>query len=205
MSWDSRRTVWVSRIYFAPVQPSDAIDLLPARSTKHLREVISCIKERADVDGFIGQRLEVSIEPRTGTPAESDLVGDTWPTVLEDETPGQVFADDTDRNVCLVSLGAGCRSILLLLFSARQVELERLSRCHVRSHRNTDRHKRQSKGSNAESNLHIRTLRGAVALTDRVLSGKRVRVDHCSRVQSVSFAGYRFPPEVILLAVCWYL
>ena len=35
--------------------------------------------------------------------------------------------------------------------------------------------------------------------------GKRVRVNRRSRVESASFAGYRFPPEVILLAVRWYL
>jgi len=47
--------------------------------------------------------------------------------------------------------------------------------------------------------------KGAVALTNRVLSEERVRVNHRSRVESVSFAGYRFPPDVILLAVRWYL
>lgn len=30
-------------------------------------------------------------------------------------------------------------------------------------------------------------------------------VSRRSTVESVSFAGYRFPPEVILLAVRWYL
>jgi transposase-like protein len=30
-------------------------------------------------------------------------------------------------------------------------------------------------------------------------------VNRRSRVESTSFAGYRFPPEVILLAVRWYL
>jgi hypothetical protein len=46
---------------------------------------------------------------------------------------------------------------------------------------------------------------GSVALTDRVLGGDLVGVYHRSAVESVSFAGYRFPPEVILLAVRWYL
>jgi IS6 family transposase len=30
-------------------------------------------------------------------------------------------------------------------------------------------------------------------------------VDRCNRPVSASFAGYRFPPDVILLAVRWYL
>jgi transposase-like protein len=30
-------------------------------------------------------------------------------------------------------------------------------------------------------------------------------VDRCNRPGSASFAGYRFPPDVILLAVRWYL
>jgi IS6 family transposase len=42
-------------------------------------------------------------------------------------------------------------------------------------------------------------------LTDRVLGDDRVGVYRRSAVGSVSFAGYRFPPEVILLAVRWYL
>ena len=46
---------------------------------------------------------------------------------------------------------------------------------------------------------------GSVALTDRVFSDQRVEVHRHSSYQSVSFAGYRFPPEVILLAVRWYL
>jgi hypothetical protein len=48
-------------------------------------------------------------------------------------------------------------------------------------------------------------LTGTVALTDRVQFGERVSVNRRSRVESASFAGYRFPPEVILLAVRWYL
>jgi IS6 family transposase len=35
--------------------------------------------------------------------------------------------------------------------------------------------------------------------------GERVSVGRRSPVESASFAGYRFPPEVILLAVRWYL
>ena len=35
--------------------------------------------------------------------------------------------------------------------------------------------------------------------------GERVRVNRHSRAESVSFAGYYFPSEVILLAVRWYL
>jgi IS6 family transposase len=42
-------------------------------------------------------------------------------------------------------------------------------------------------------------------LTDRVRPGEHVRVNRRCPVESVSFAGYRFPPEVILLAVRWYL
>lgn len=42
---------------------------------------------------------------------------------------------------------------------------------------------------------------GTVALTDRVPSSERVRVNRPSAAQSDSFAGYRFPPEVILPAV----
>ena len=50
-----------------------------------------------------------------------------------------------------------------------------------------------------------RTSAGTVALTGRVLVGERVRVNRRSSVRSCSFAGYRFPPDVILLAVRWYL
>jgi IS6 family transposase len=46
---------------------------------------------------------------------------------------------------------------------------------------------------------------GSVALVDLVLGGDRVGVYRRSAVESVSFAGYRFPPEVILFAVRWYL
>ena len=35
--------------------------------------------------------------------------------------------------------------------------------------------------------------------------GERVRVNRPSRAVSACFAGYRFPPDVILLAVRWYL
>jgi transposase-like protein len=42
-------------------------------------------------------------------------------------------------------------------------------------------------------------------LTDRVPSSQRVRVKHPTAAEPDSFAGYRFPPEVILLAVRWYL
>ena len=42
-------------------------------------------------------------------------------------------------------------------------------------------------------------------MTDRVLGDERVGVYHRSSSESVSFAGYRFPPDVILLAVRWYL
>ena len=38
-----------------------------------------------------------------------------------------------------------------------------------------------------------------------MLGGEPVRVSRRSSSESVSFAGYRFPPEVILLAVRWYL
>jgi len=40
---------------------------------------------------------------------------------------------------------------------------------------------------------------------DRLPNHDRVRVDHSSVVESAPFAGYRFPPEVILLAVRWFL
>jgi IS6 family transposase len=46
---------------------------------------------------------------------------------------------------------------------------------------------------------------GTVALTDRVSSGELVEVNRHSPVESASFDGYRFPPDVILLAVRWYL
>ena len=48
-------------------------------------------------------------------------------------------------------------------------------------------------------------LHGTVALTDRVFIGERARMSRRCPVGSVSFAGFRFPPEVILLAVRWYL
>jgi hypothetical protein len=44
-----------------------------------------------------------------------------------------------------------------------------------------------------------------VALTDWVPSGERVWVIRRSAAVSASFVGFRFPPEVILLAVRWYL
>ena len=53
--------------------------------------------------------------------------------------------------------------------------------------------------------MQIGDYNGTVALTDRVSSGQRVEVHHRSSHHSVSFAGYRFPPDVILLAVRWYL
>jgi hypothetical protein len=48
-------------------------------------------------------------------------------------------------------------------------------------------------------------LVGTVALVDWVFGGDRVGLYRRSAVESVSFVGYRFPPDVILLAVCWYL
>jgi transposase-like protein len=42
-------------------------------------------------------------------------------------------------------------------------------------------------------------------LTDRVLGGERVGVYRRSSSESVSFVRYRFPPDLILLAVRWYL
>ena len=42
-------------------------------------------------------------------------------------------------------------------------------------------------------------------MTDRVLNGTRGRVNRRSPAESASFTRYRFPPEVILLAVHWYL
>ena len=44
---------------------------------------------------------------------------------------------------------------------------------------------------------------GTVALADRVQRGERMRVNRRSPAESASFAGYRFPPEVILLAARW--
>jgi len=49
------------------------------------------------------------------------------------------------------------------------------------------------------------TSGGTVALTDRVRFDEHVLVNRRYRAESASFAGYRFPPEVILLAVRWYL
>ena len=46
---------------------------------------------------------------------------------------------------------------------------------------------------------------GTVALTDRVSARERVGVIRPRRTVSASFAGFRFPPDVILLAVRWYL
>ena len=48
-------------------------------------------------------------------------------------------------------------------------------------------------------------MAGTAALTDQVSSAEGVSVNRRSRVESASFVGYRFPPEVILLAVRWYL
>jgi IS6 family transposase len=42
-------------------------------------------------------------------------------------------------------------------------------------------------------------------LTDRVSARERVGVIRPRRTVSASFAGFRFPPDVILLAVRWYL
>jgi hypothetical protein len=49
----------------------------------------------------------------------------------------------------------------------------------------------------------VPSLMGTVALTDRVPSSERVRVNRRSAAVSASFVGYRFPPEVMLLAVRW--
>jgi hypothetical protein len=54
------------------------------------------------------------------------------------------------------------------------------------------------------------TCAGSVALVDRVLDGEAVgttRRRSCPVVELrvSAFAGYRFPPDVILLAVRWYL
>src|SRR5438552_1064055 len=52
---------------------------------------------------------------------------------------------------------------------------------------------------------------GTVALTDRVFGGEGVEMNHRRRQvaplesELSAFAGFRFPPEVILLAVRWYL
>jgi IS6 family transposase len=35
--------------------------------------------------------------------------------------------------------------------------------------------------------------------------GERMQVNRCSPAESSYFAGYRFPPDVILLAVHWHL
>src|ERR1700730_12305716 len=53
-------------------------------------------------------------------------------------------------------------------------------------------------------------MRGAVALADRDRGGEAIRMRRrrsCPEVQpgAPAFAGYRFPSEVILLAVRWYL
>lgn len=52
-------------------------------------------------------------------------------------------------------------------------------------------------------------LDGTVALADRVRSGEGEGVNpHASantNTDACSFAGYRFPPEAIVLAVRWYL
>lgn len=47
-------------------------------------------------------------------------------------------------------------------------------------------------------------------MADRVLGGEGVEMRRCRRLapfvlESSAFAGFRFPPEVILLAVRWYL
>lgn len=49
------------------------------------------------------------------------------------------------------------------------------------------------------------SLLDTVALTDQVSIGKRLSVNRRSRAESTSFPEYRFPPDVILLTVCWYL
>jgi len=49
------------------------------------------------------------------------------------------------------------------------------------------------------------TPEGTVALADRIRFGHRVVVNRRCPAESTSFAGDRFPPEVILLAVRWYL
>jgi hypothetical protein len=51
---------------------------------------------------------------------------------------------------------------------------------------------------------------GSVALADRSPGGeavgmKRYRSSPASALKGSAFAGYRFPPEVIILAVRWYL
>jgi transposase-like protein len=42
-------------------------------------------------------------------------------------------------------------------------------------------------------------------LADRIQFGHRVVVNRHCPAESASFAGYRFPRDVILLAVRWYL
>jgi hypothetical protein len=49
------------------------------------------------------------------------------------------------------------------------------------------------------------TCRGTVLLAERVVRRDRVSVNRRGPAESASFAGYRFPPQVILLAVRWYL
>ena len=46
---------------------------------------------------------------------------------------------------------------------------------------------------------------GTVALADRIQFGHRVVVNRHCPAESASFAEYRFPPDVIVLAVRWYL
>jgi hypothetical protein len=46
---------------------------------------------------------------------------------------------------------------------------------------------------------------GHLALEDRTLGSEPVRMSCHKFSESVSFAGVRFPPDVILLAVRWYL
>jgi hypothetical protein len=69
-----------------------------------------------------------------------------------------------------------------------------------RRHRCVDR----SAGAAHRFGVDVRSD-GSVALVDRVLGGDRVGVYRRSSSESVSFTGYRFPPDVILLAVRWYL
>jgi IS6 family transposase len=51
----------------------------------------------------------------------------------------------------------------------------------------------------------LHAAHGSVALMDRARFGERGSVTRRSPVESASFAGCRFPPDVILLAVRWYL
>ena len=46
---------------------------------------------------------------------------------------------------------------------------------------------------------------GTVALAVRVWSDERDGANRPTPTNACSFAGYRFPPDVILLAVRWYL